>query len=96
MVDMNTVNPRLDWFVKEIRKKMSTPKNMAKKGDWRDMTIWEISERIDDELVELYAELIKYHNGKSTPDDVIKECCDLAGFAMMMADKVRSGKTEGR
>jgi len=85
MTSMLTVNARLAWFVKQQRAKLGTRKNVAK-GDWRKMEPQDIYTRIKDELKELKAVL---EAAPLDPAAVISECCDVADFAMMLADRMR-------
>lgn len=52
------------------------------------MSSLDIFKRILDEWNELSIALLT----KGSPDDVISECCDVANFCMMLADKVNSLK----
>ena len=87
MTMMNVVNPRLDDFVGKMRDKLAIPKNQ-KKGDWRTCTVEELYEFLDNEMNELRKELKLYEPGAKDFKNIISECCDVANFAMMIADKV--------
>lgn len=92
MTDMMTVNARLVWFHREMRKKLSLPEN-RKKPDWRLLGARDILERIEEELQELS---VKLNKEKRVPHDVIAECADVANMAFMLADlmKVTSAQAQ--
>jgi len=81
MTGMEIVNPRLDRFVERLRANLGTPKNVAK-GDWRDMSYYELLTRLRDELAELQEEIDHGPQGS-----IVMEACDVAAFAFMIADK---------
>jgi len=82
----------LEWFQGEMDKKLSRPKNLEK-GHWHEMGLIEIYKRIVDELHELIDE-VTYHPRDYT--NIISECCDVANFAMMLADLARAKRWERR
>lgn len=85
MATMKIVNPRLMWFVWEMRHKLAVPKNQAK-GDWRDNTQGALARLMLAEVAELW-ELAS--DGDAEPQLLIEECADIANFAMMLADKIK-------
>ena len=78
--------PRMKWFYEQMEGKMLLPKNIAK-GDWRESRIRDLYVLLIGEVRELEAEL--YSSGPH--DNIVKECADIANFAMMIADRVNSG-----
>jgi len=91
MTAMNIVNPRLDWFVNQMRVKLARPKNVAK-SDWRKMTMQELFARIKDEVAELEEALSNHAHDmdEDSLEGVLSECVDVADFCMMLADRARS------
>ena len=82
MTILQTVEPRLEWFIHQMRFKLYTEKNLAK-GDWRDSTRDGLFDHLDEEMRELDLAL---DLGKT--EDIIRECADIANLAMMLADFV--------
>lgn len=82
MTVMKTVNPRLDWFVKQMREKLALPHNQDK-GDWREADLSDIFDYLESEVKELRGALM---NG--TKERVIEEAADVANFAFMVADMI--------
>jgi len=87
MSKMKDVDPVLKWFWKKCRAKLARPENQ-RKSSWRDMTFGELALRLDGECGELEIELNKGLNKAQ----IISECCDVANFAMMIADRARKEK----
>jgi hypothetical protein len=85
MTTMNLVEPRLAWFVEEMRAKLALPRNQAK-GEWRNNSEWGLLFMLRDEVNELEQIMDSFAMGETTEAEVIKECADVAGFAMMLAD----------
>lgn len=58
---------------------------------WEHCEYGWLSSRIEDEMHELNDALVTYLKDKSNPnaDAVLKECADVANFAMMIHDNVR-------
>lgn len=83
---MEAVRPeimgKVEWFAMLMKRKLMNPKNVNK-GGWIHMSFQEMFNRLDDEYFELLTELETYKR----PYEIIQECCDIANFAMMIADK---------
>lgn len=84
MTRMADVRPRLDWFVDQMRARLAAKDNQ-RKDDWRELDLDDLLQRLQEELDELTAAL---ENGKAE-GSAIRECADLANFAMMLADRLR-------
>lgn len=81
MTSMKRMEPRLDWFRNEMHFKLSRPKNLVK-GDPRNVcSIDDLFKAIEREMVELRGAI-----AGGDARDVVSECCDVANFAMMLAD----------
>jgi len=66
-------------------------KHDAKKGvdGWKNEDMEWLYDRLREEALELEVALF---SGKEDPTDIIKECCDVANFAMMIADLAYTDK----
>jgi NTP pyrophosphatase (non-canonical NTP hydrolase) len=84
MSDETKYKPALDWFAGEMANKLATPKNVAKLH-WTRLPLNDLLYYLREETEELREALLKYEN---EPGEVISECCDVANFAMMIADWV--------
>lgn len=82
MTTMNVVDPRLDWFKRQMRQQLARPRNQDK-NDWRALGPDEILSMLRAEIIELEDAL-----ATGTPQSVIWECADVANFAMMIADSI--------
>lgn len=74
----------LNWFYKKVVDKMSTPKNL-RKDHWSNDPMTGLMSGLQMEVLEL-EDAMRY----KTPVEIIDECCDVAAFAMMVADKART------
>ena len=73
----------LPWFAWQMALKLGESRNEAK-GAYREMTVEELLDRIEDEVAEL-----RLASGPGfSPADIANECVDVANFAMMLAAKV--------
>lgn len=81
---MSEYREELEWFVRQMRAKLSLPRNMAK-SHWREANLPWLIEQLHDEVVEMDHEL-----SVGNSQEVILECADVANRAMMIADFVRS------
>ncbi len=93
-----TGTPNIDhqtvaWFTNQMVAKLDlrSTKPGNSPGGWRELpgedvsmpvALWVLQERCAEELVELREALL---DGKD-PQAIISECCDVANFAMMIAD----------
>lgn len=57
------------------------------KAHWGEADIWYLQNRLKEELDELQMTIID----DRPPNDIISECCDVALFAMFIADNLRTG-----
>ncbi len=91
---LTTVRPEVQWFAIEMEKKLAL--NDHKTG-WKDCEVDMLIGRLKEETQELEDEWWKRKNdfGRSagegfmfvsSNEDLIKECADIANFAMMVAD----------
>jgi len=72
------VREEVKWFAERMEKVL---KENDHKGGWKGIGVLDLFWTLQDEVRELEAALW-YGEG-----DVVKECCDVANFAMMIADK---------
>lgn len=91
---LTTVRPEVQWFAIEMEKKLAL--NDHKTG-WKDCEVDMLISRLEEETQELKDEWWKRKNDfgrsagegfmfTSSNEDLIKECADIANFAMMVAD----------
>lgn len=85
MATPEVYEPRLNWFVDQMKAKLSKPENQAK-GEWRDSDIPQLLDHLEDELDEMYSAIAE----EKPTDDILAECADVANLAMMVADKVKT------
>jgi len=76
--------PALKWFTREMEKKLSLPRNVAK-THWQEVSLRTLISRLQGEVEEAHSALLANHL-----DQLITECADVANYAMMIADKARS------
>lgn len=67
-------------FTAECQRKLDLN---AYKGTWKDENPWWLLDRIEEEIEELAAELSKL---RRNVESIRSECCDIANFALMVAD----------
>lgn len=75
----------LEWFVGEMVKKLDENNH---KGAWKDLTFNKLLDMLDDEVSELEDEIYELNPNY---DNIIKECADVANFAMMIAERAKAG-----
>jgi len=76
------------WFQERMLDKLLLPQNLEK-SPWRDATIRHLIDALKEEIHEL--ELAVCIDEDDTPE-IVSECCDVANFAMMIADLARKKK----
>lgn len=85
--------PIVLWFAGEMEKKLALPKNRAKgnQENWRGDPPWSLVERLLDETVEVQQCFVSDSENITVTDlpKLIKECADVANFAMMIADQAQ-------
>jgi NTP pyrophosphatase (non-canonical NTP hydrolase) len=78
-------------FAEAMIEKLNEPKNLAK-SDWKGLDMPYLFSRLDEEVYELQNALCKpiskCVSSKAKKIEILKECADVANFAMMIADKV--------
>lgn len=76
---------QLDWFKARMAEKLH--ENNAK-GGWDQLTFPRLFQFLLDELNELHWELIRLEmiEVQEIAEEIIRECADVANFAMMIAD----------
>lgn len=74
----------VDWFATRMKLKLREPRNEAK-GGWRDDHFLDLFVRLEEECNELYDSI----DMNARYDAIISEACDVAAFAMFIADKAR-------
>ena len=70
-------------FAEAMIEKLNEPEKIAK-GDWKQYNAWYHFDRLEQELTELKLELIGGSN--TSREAILKECADVANFAMFIAD----------
>ncbi|MBK5474390.1 hypothetical protein JFU54_28820 [Bacillus sp. TH19] len=74
------------WFAECMESKLQENDH---KGGWKQCGKYWLFERMQEEITELLQELSRFGNDAKNEDMIIRECADIANFAMMIADKVR-------
>lgn len=78
----------VNWFAHQMLQKLNTQKNQAK-PDWSRMPPGQLLMLLKGEVRELETEMIRQANSKiDDPLALLSECCDVANFAMMIADVI--------
>jgi NTP pyrophosphatase (non-canonical NTP hydrolase) len=75
------IRPELQWFVQQMEQKL---KENDHKQHWNNYDIDYLIHRIYEEQDELEIAITQ----KLSAKEIIKECADVANFAMMIADNV--------
>lgn len=83
MADPKKVAPVVEWFAGEIKAKLAEPQNVEK-PHWREMSDCFALDMLEAEVAELN-DAARYE----TDEAIISECCDVAAFAMFIADNAR-------
>ncbi len=78
----DVINQTTEWFAVEMR---STLFDHLHKGGWKDCTDAYLVERLEEELEELK----KMIRNDAPKELILRECTDVANFAMMIADPGR-------
>lgn len=78
-------------FAEAMIEKLNEPEK-NQKGDWRQYNAWYHFDRLEQEIAELKIELIGSNTSKEA---ILKECADVANFAMMIADVMGALEREG-
>lgn len=78
----------VDWFAMRVKLKMREPRNEAK-GGWRDTPIAKLEQLLHQEVRELFQAIELWERRGGGEDAVINEACDVAAYAMMIADSLR-------
>lgn len=74
----------LEWFVGEMVEKLDENNH---KGTWKDLTFNKLLDLLDDEVSELEDEVSELNPNY---ENIIKECADVANFAMMVAERAKA------
>jgi len=77
----------VNWFAEQMKSALN--KHLDRPG-WKKEGVFWLLGRLNEEI----AELFKAIEFKETKVKVIKECADVANFAMMIADVYESGHVE--
>ena len=77
------LRPEVQWFAGIMESKLQQA------DGWKDENALWLFERLVQEVFELHEALIKTTYSE---EDVIKECADVANFAMMIADIIVAAK----
>lgn len=82
-------NRAVKWFVQEMEKKLHA--NSHKRG-WQKNSLRSLCDRVGDEHNELIGQLFEWEvsGNQSCLENIIKECADIANFAMMIADNAKT------
>ena len=78
------VREEVKWFAENMERILKTN---DWKGGWDECSLSYLFEALKREMVELEEALVN-----EDAVSVVKECCDVANFAMMIADKFRPTK----
>lgn len=76
----------VQWFAEQMEEKL---RQNDYKGGWDKCSMQYLTMRLTQERKELN-KLLKKKNKSS--EDITKECVDIANFAMMIADNLKTGK----
>lgn len=74
-------------FAEAMIEKLNEPKNLEK-GNWVNCSFAHLQKRLLEEIKELEDVIEKWWDDDASEEEVLKECADVANFAMMIADKV--------
>jgi hypothetical protein len=89
MTDEPHISNGVDWFAAKMKEKLRRPKNVAK-GAWWEATPEDLFDLLQAEMEELDIQLNMFGPlGIANMEKIIDECCDVANFAMMLADQAR-------
>jgi len=83
----------VDTFGVEMHKKLKENEN---KGGWHECTPEYLSRRLGNELKELRAIMHDPYKTLETKVNIIRECADVANFAMMIAENVGGLSPQGK
>lgn len=82
------------WFAEQMIEKLNTPKNQIKPA-WDTQRIDRLLDALKGEVKELENEINR--NKQITDiDAIVSECCDVANYAMMIADNLKITKFKVR
>ena len=76
------------WFANQMEKKLN--RRIASKDGWHACKIRFMLSRLLDEAIELIEACRYKARNDGDPNEVIDECVDVANFAMMIADRMKS------
>jgi NTP pyrophosphatase (non-canonical NTP hydrolase) len=82
----STTLPWVLKFAQLMEAKLAKNRHKGDRAGWLNASPFELLRRLRDEAVEIEEAL--YHS--TSPDEVEKECADVANFAMMIADTFRA------
>ena len=77
------------WFAEIMEQTLQKHDEARGSDGWLNADVDWLFERLQQEASELEEKIIKYDYIKSEALPIIKECADIANFAMMIADNVR-------
>jgi hypothetical protein len=82
-------DPRIgvEWFAQRMIDKLG--QNGHKRG-WEDMDLIYAIDRLWEEAQELEREVVVFDGDHESAEDVIRECADVANFALFIAWQVAS------
>jgi NTP pyrophosphatase (non-canonical NTP hydrolase) len=75
------IRPELEWFVQQMEQKL---KENDHKQHWQNNHPYKLLDNLYEEAKELEEAIVMNFSAK----EIIKECADVANFAMMIADNV--------
>jgi len=84
----NMIKLAMDWFPEKMQAELM--KHLNRPG-WKKATFHFLFKRLCDEVVELDSVLFTKGNEvrRGRKEKAIKECLDIANFAMMIADNIK-------
>lgn len=67
-------------------------KKNRSKGPWRGISVEQLLDLAEIELVELRLEMVRYRAGLNTLADVEAEAADVSAYVAMLVDNLRTGE----
>jgi len=79
----------IKWFANQMEQSLQKHDEERGSDGWLNEDVSWLFERLEQEVKELSALIYKYNHSFLEVAPIIKECSDVANFAMMIADSVR-------
>jgi len=78
----------VEWFAEQMVKRLDEHQH---KGGWRDCTFARLIQELEGHVEDLHYNLLEQGRGEF---EVVRECADIANFAMMIADNFVEGTND--